>query len=262
MAEIEEYSVRAVERAIQILNSFDDEHPERGVSEIAEAVGLHKATAHRIITTLLKYGLIERSSNGSNYKLGVQLLELGYRVNRRMDIRQEALPYINQLGKEVDEAIDLSVFDQRQVLCIEMVQSSHALTIAASVGKRLPAHCTAGGKLFLAHFSALQLEEYLLDPLRPLTPNSFTDPVLLKEELSRIKKEGYAMDEEELELGVRAVASPIYNHQNKMVASLSIAGPVSRISNDRVKQILPKLMQTTLDISMRLGFLGKSPIID
>jgi len=256
MKETEEYNVRAVERALQILNSFTDDYPERGVSDIAEAVGLHKATAHRILSTLLNYGFIERASNGSNYKLGVQLLDLGYRVNRRLDVRQEAIPYITQLGSTIDEAVDLSVFDQGQMLCVEMIQSSHALTISASVGKRLPAHCTAGGKLFLANLPDDELTEYLQKPLHSFTEYTHNDPVILREEFKTILKNGYGIDEQELELGVRAVASPVFDHKNKIIATVSIPGPLSRLTIERIQEITPLLLRATKDISQRLGSSG------
>ena len=139
MSDVTDYNVRAVERALQILKSFDDQHPERGVTEIAEVVGLHKATAHRILSTMINYGFIERSADGLKYRLGVQLVDLGFKVTRRMDLRREAMPHITKLAQQVNEAVDLSIWDQSQVLYIEMIQSQHALTIAASIGQRLPA---------------------------------------------------------------------------------------------------------------------------
>jgi DNA-binding IclR family transcriptional regulator len=209
---------------------------------------------------LLNYGFIERASNGSNYKLGVQLLDLGYRVNRQMDVRQEALPFIKHLGSTFDEAVDLSVFDQGQMLCVEMFQSSHALTIAASVGKRLPAYCTAGGKLFLANLPDEELAEYLHAPLFPMTEFTQIDPELLCKELMTVRENGYAIDEQGLELGVRAVATPIYDHRNRIIAALSIPGPLSRLSIERIQEVIPLLLQTTREISYRMGFSGKDPV--
>ena len=92
-----DYNVRAVERALQIMECFDDEHPERGISDIAQAVGLHKATAHRIVTTLVNYGYLERVEDGQKYRLGLELPNLGYKVLRRMDLRREAVPFMKQL---------------------------------------------------------------------------------------------------------------------------------------------------------------------
>lgn len=254
MKEPNEYNVRAVERALQILNSFDDEHSERGVSEISTLVGLHKATTHRILTTLLNYGFIERSSDGLKYRLGMQLVDLGFKVTRRMDLRREALPFISNLAQKIDEAVDLSVFDQMQVLYVEMIQSHHALTIAATVGQRLPAYCTASGKLFLSMFPADQLEEYLKRPLQSFTRNTITDPDMIKKNLEEVRNNGFALDDEEFEVGVRAIAAPIFNQNKNIVAAVGIPGPASRLTHERLLEITPPLLQTTTEISNRLGW--------
>src|SRR5512139_223366 len=138
-----DYNVRAVERALQIMGCFDDEHAERGISEIAEAVGLHKATAHRIVTTLVNYGYLERIEDGQKYRLGLELPNLGYKVIRRMDLRREALSFMKQFVEEWDETCDLSIFDQGKVFYIEVLRGNRALTISAAVGQRLSAHATA-----------------------------------------------------------------------------------------------------------------------
>jgi IclR family transcriptional regulator, KDG regulon repressor len=255
MRDQSDYNVRAVERAIQILNSFDDDHPERGISEISEVVGLHKATTHRILTTLLNNGLIERSADGLRYKLGIRLVDLGFNVTRRMDVRREALPYISQLAKQLDEAVDLSLLDQMQVLYIEMIQSHHALTIAATVGRRLPAYCTASGKVFLAHMPLEQVKEYLSKPLIPTTKNTITDPEAILQQLKTIQEQGYSIDEEEMELGVRAIAAPIYNQKGRVMAAVSIPGPISRLEKRRIPEMAVELMQTTSAISRRFGFM-------
>jgi IclR family transcriptional regulator, KDG regulon repressor len=249
-----EYNVRAVERAIQILNSFDDAHPERGVTEISDAIDLHKATTHRILTTLLNYGLIDRSADGQRYKLGVQLVDLGFRVTRRMDMRREALPYLKQLSQQLDEAVDLSLFDQMQALYIEMVQSNHALTIAASVGRRLPLYCTASGKVFLAYLPIEGINKLFEQPLQKYTNNTITDPKDLQNELTKIREQGFAFDDEEYELGIRAVAAPIFDQSGTVVFAVSIPGPKTRITKDRVSELSAALLETTQVISRRLGF--------
>jgi IclR family KDG regulon transcriptional repressor len=157
--------VRSVERALRILECFDDRHPEMGVSEIANAVGLHKATTHRIAATLVHYGYLEQSADDQKYRLGLQLPHLGFQVVRRMDLRREALPQMKLVAQRLDETCDLCVFDRGEVFYVEVMRGKHALTIAASVGQRLPAHCTASGKVFLASLPAHELEGFLSRPL-------------------------------------------------------------------------------------------------
>ncbi len=255
MTDEPDYNVRAVERALQILKSFDDRHPERGVTEIAEVVGLHKATAHRILSTLVNYGFIERSADGLKYRLGVQLIDLGFKVTRRMDLRREAMPHISKLALMVNEAVDLSIWDQSQALYIEMIQSQHALTISASVGQRLPAYCTASGKVFLAHLNDEDLSHYLELPMKIFTKNTVKNPEELRKQLLAIKENGYAVDNEEFEYGVKAIAAPIFNHQNRVAGVVSIPSPANRLSQDRINEVAPILIQTTKEISIHLGWI-------
>jgi DNA-binding IclR family transcriptional regulator len=155
---------------MHILSAFDSEHAERGVSEIAEATGLHKATAHRIIMTLLNCGFLERAANGERFRLGLRVVELGLGALRRLDVRRVAFPYMQQLVECFDETCDLSIFDRGRVLYVEVVHSEHSLTIAARIGIRLPAHCTASGRVFLAFLPPEVVESVLRAPLTFLPP--------------------------------------------------------------------------------------------
>ena len=248
------YNVRAVERALQILECFDDEHPEMGVSEIAQAVDLHKATTHRIMTTLLNFGYLERATDGQRYRLGLRLTELGFRAVRRMDMRREALGYMDQLSQQWGETCDLSIFEQGKVFYIEMVQGNHALTIAAAVGQRLPAHCTASGKVFLAHLPATDLDSILSKPLTSYTWKTISSAMRLRQQLEQIHQQGYAFDDEEFETGIRAVACPIFNREGKVIAAMSIPCPVSRMTLERVPEIAGALAEATRAISRRMGW--------
>jgi len=249
-----DYNVRAVERALKILNSFDDEHPERGMSEISKEVGLHKATTHRILTTLVNYGFVEKSPDSSKYRLGVRLVDLCFKVTRRMDLRREALPIITRLALQIDEAVDLSVFDHAEVLYIEMIQSRHSLTVSATVGRRLPAHCTASGKLFLSQLSDEQLSDYFQQPLQRFTSNTIIDPQILKFDLEQTRRNGYAVDDQEYEYEVRAVAAPVRNQLNNIIAAVGVPGPASRLTLERIKEIAPIVMESANEISRRFGY--------
>lgn len=250
----EDYNVRAVERALQILNCFDDAHSERGVSEIAEAVGLHKATAHRIITTLFNFGYLERASDGQKYRLGIQLATLGSRVVDRMDIRGEALPYMEELVGQWNEACDLGIFDRGSVFYIEVLHDNHALKISAAVGQTLPAHCTASGKMFLAHLPSVELEKILKQPLVSYTENTLSSPIELRKQLEEIRQQGYAIDNEEYEEGICSIAAPIRNQRGRVVAVLSMPTPTNRMTPNRLHKIAESLMAAAQKISYRLGW--------
>ena len=249
-----EYNVRAVERALQIMGCFDDEHPERGISEIAQAVGLHKATAYRIVTTLVNYGYLEWAADGQKYRLGLELTNLGFKVIRRMDLRHEALPYMKELVQEWDETCDLSIFDQGRVFYIEILRGNHALTISAAVGQRLPIHCTSSGKLFLAYLPEPELNVILDQPLTKYTENTITSPDELRKQLETIRQQGYAVDNEEYELGVCAVSAPIFNRMGNVMAAIGSPSPTSRMTPERIAEIAKAFKNVAREISRRMGY--------
>jgi len=254
MKDPNEYNVRAVERALQILGCFDDEHPERGISEIAQVAGLHKATAYRIVTTLVNYGYLEWVPDVQKYRLGLELSNLGYKVIRRMDLRREALPYMKKLVQEWDETCDLSIFDQGRVFYIEVLRGNHALTIAAAVGQRLPTHCTASGKLFLAYLPPEELDAILNQPLTAYTDSTITSLDELRKQLDVFRRQGYAVDYEEYELGICAVAAPIFNRSGTVIAAIGGPSPTSRMTPERITEIAEALKEAARAISRRMGY--------
>jgi DNA-binding IclR family transcriptional regulator len=249
-----DYNVRAVERAARILMCFNPENPEMGLSEIAQAVDLHKSTTHRIVMTLMQYGFLERSGDGQKYRLGIRLANLGFQVIQRMDLRREAIPVMTKLRDQWDEACDLSIFDDGRVFYIEVMHSNHALRIAAEVGQHLPAHCTASGKLFLANMKPQELESFLDHPLKAYTKNTLTSVDELRRQLQQIQEQGYSIDNEEYEMGIRAISAPIRDQTGVMVAAVSVPSPTSRMTASRVSEIYPALIDAALSISHRLGW--------
>jgi DNA-binding IclR family transcriptional regulator len=256
MKDQNDYNVRAVERALQILGCFDNEHPERGISEIAQAVALHKATAYRIVSTLVNFGYLERADDGQKYRLGLELTHLGFKVIHRLDLRREALPYMKQLIQQWDETCDLCVFDRGTVLYIEVLRGNRALNVAAAVGQRLPVHATASGKLFLAYLPPNELDAILSQPLPAYTENTKTSPDELRKELEIVRNQGYALDTEGFEVGVCAVSAPIFNRQKHVIAAIGGPSPVSRMTPERVQEIVVAFKEAAQAISRRMGWNG------
>jgi IclR family KDG regulon transcriptional repressor len=248
----ESYNVRAVERAMQILSAFDGEHAERGVSEIAQATGLHKATAHRIIMTLLNCGFLERTADGEKLRLGLRVVELGMGALHGLDVRRAAVPYMEQLVERFQETCDLCILDRGEVLYVEVVHSEHSLTIAARVGRHLPIHCTASGKVFLAFLPSEVVEPLLSGPLAPCTAKTITSPARLCQELEATRQRGYAIDDEELEMGIRAVSAPIRDIEGHVIAALSLPGPTNRMPPERVSEIAEAVVEAANTISTYL----------
>ena len=243
------YNVRAVERAVQILSSFDSEHAKQGVSEIAHSTGLHKATTHRITMTLLNSGFLERTADGEQFRLGLPLVKLGMGALHRLDVRRAAQSYMHRLVDELKEICTLGLFDRGQVLYVEVVHSKHSLTIAARVGRHLPAHCTASGKVLLAFLPPEVVEPVLSAPLRAYTEKTITSPERLREELSIIQQRGYAVADEELEMGIWAISAPIRTLDQDVVAAMSIPFPVNRLNPERIPEIAQALLETANAVS-------------
>ncbi len=246
---------------MQILSAFDSEHAERGVSEIAEVTGLHKATTHRIIMTLLNGGFLERAPDGERFRLGLRVVELGLGALRRLDVRRVAFPYMQQLVERFEETCDLCIYDRGRVLYLEVVHSEHSLTIAARVGRRLPVHCTASGRVFLAFLPPEVAESVLAAPLTACTEKTVTSPARLREELEATRQRGYGLDDEEFEDGIRAVSAPVRDIDGNVVAALSMPGPSSRLTPERIPEIAHALVEAASAISARIppGGLDSQP---
>jgi len=245
----ESYNVRAVERAMLILSAFDGEHADRGVSEIAQAIGLHKATTHRIMMTLLNGGFLKRAPDGERFRLGLRVVELGLGALRGLDLRRAAFPYMQQLVERFDETCDLGIFDRGWVLYVEVVHSEHSLTIAARVGRRLPAYCTASGRVFLAFLPPEVVEPILTEPLMPCTEKTTTSLAHLRGELEATRQRGYALDDEEFEEGIRAVSAPIRDIDGNVIAAMSLPGPTNRLTAERIPEVAQALVEAADAVS-------------
>jgi DNA-binding IclR family transcriptional regulator len=257
-----DYNVRAVERAVRILSSFDGEHAEQGVSEIAQATGLHKATAHRIIMTLLNCGFLERTADGEKLCLGLRVVELGLGALRDLDLRRAAFPYMQQLVERFQETCDLGIFDRGRVLYVEVVHSEHSLTIAVRVGRHLPVHCTASGRVFLAFLPPEVVEPILSAPLTAFTEKTITSPARLREELEATRQRGYGLDDEEFEVGIRAISAPVRDIDGNVIAAMSIPGPSNRLKPERIPEIAEALIEAANAVSAHVlrEELGNRPI--
>jgi DNA-binding IclR family transcriptional regulator len=243
------YNVRAVERAVQVLSSFDSDHAEQGISEIAQATGLHKATAHRIIMTLVNSGFLERTADGEKFRLGLRMVELGLGALHRLDVRRAAQPSMEKLVDDFQEICTLGVFDRGQVLYVEVVHSNHSLTIAARVGRHLPAHCTASGKVLLAFLPPEVVEPVLSAPLAVYTEKTITSPDRLRKELKVVRQRGYAIADEELEVGVWAISAPIRDIDRNVIAAMSIPFPTNRLNPERIPEIAQALLEAANAVS-------------
>ena len=246
--------LQSVERAIAILKSFGLERPERGVSELGRELGLHKSTVSRLMRTLEHGGLLSRSPETERYRLGVDLIGLAAQVVSYMDVREVALPFLRELAEVCQDTVNLSALDAGQVVnLVQFVSHARRIKNVGRVGRRMPPHCTAAGKVLLAHLPQAERDRVLRGRLERFTPLTITDPDELRQELARVREHKYATVCEELEEGLNVVAVPVHDHTGQVVASISVAGPAYRVTPELFPELAARLLDTAEKISKQLG---------
>jgi DNA-binding IclR family transcriptional regulator len=252
-----ENMVKSVSRALDIIKLISLKKGGLGVTEIANQMDINKSSVYRILSTLVQYGYVEQDKGTERYKLGYQFLEVSSRLLESLDIRTEAKPFLQELEKETNEVIHLVVYDQGEVVYIEKLDGNEALRMHSKVGKRAPMHCTSVGKAILAHLPADSVQEILERKGLPVhTVKTITDKNVLVEELAEVKKKGIALDLEENEYGITCIAVPIFDHLGKVAAAVSISGPTIRMTETRLVELQPRMIEIGKQISARLGFLS------
>lgn len=248
---------QAILRAISLLKVFTDERPEWGLAELARAAGLNKSTVYRLLTALESEGLVCRIEGGDTYRLGPETIVLGGRAIRANDLGSASRTELEALARQTREAASLEVLVEGEVLILDEAPGSYLVGAAPSIGTRWPAHATSTGKLLLAHLPPAELEPLLQPPLARLTPFTLAEPEALRAELARIREQGYATASEELEAGYVAVSAPVFYHDGRVAAALSLGGPAGRFTPECMPEFVRLLQAAAGRISARLGFRGK-----
>jgi DNA-binding IclR family transcriptional regulator len=248
------YRIQAIERAVAILNVFSADEPELGVTEIAERVRLHKSTVHRFMVNLDAAGLVERNPRSGRYRLGLHIFELGGLVMQRMNLWDEALPFLEGLVRDTGETGHLAVLEGGEAIYIERVEARRPLRVPSAIGRGYPAHATNLGKVLLADLPRDRLVEIVTTHgLASYTRNTITDLAQLEAELERIRIQGYAIDDEEYDEGLRCIGAGVRDHSGRVVSALGIGGPVTRITPERVDALAQLVMTAANGLSRRLG---------
>ncbi len=246
-------SVRAVERALDILLCFTREEPARSLTQIAESINMSKTTVHRLLATLESKRFITRDKTTGLYRLGIRFIEMASLVLQDLDFHRWAYPYLQRLQEEFGETVDLSILDGSQVVYLEVIESPQRLKLAAAVGQRLPAFLTASGKALLAYLPEEQAKKIIAENLAQATNSSPTPIQDALEELRRTAQRGYAIAEEEYEPGINAVAAPILDSENRPLASIAVVGPSFRLTKDRLPAMGESVREITRLISREAG---------
>jgi DNA-binding IclR family transcriptional regulator len=251
--------VQTIERVSLILDILGQNPQGISIRDLSSKVSLPKGTTHRLLSSLSFLGYVRQDSKTRNYLLGFKLVELGNLLLGQLDLRKEAELFLKELADKTKETVHMVVLDRNEIVYIDKVEGDHnpsGLRMASRIGLRNPAHSSAVGKVLLSHFSDEALNQFFKGKgLAKRTENTITDATQLKEHLKIVRNQGYAIDDEENEKGVRCVGAPIYNEAGNAVAAVSISGPAFRVTKKMAQEILKKeVMETALKISQRLGY--------
>jgi len=250
------YNINALARGLKILELFSLETPSLTLTEIIQTLKLSKSTAFRVVSTLEAHGYIERDPSSYRYRPSVKVLQLGFTAINSLGLCQTARPYLERLALEVCETVSLCVLDDMHTIYVDRVRNHAIVGVILNVGSRLSAHCTALGKVLLADLPPEELSSRLArTKLEPYTSRSIVNRESLLGELASIRQRGYAVDDEELAVGLRAVAAPIRDASKKAIAAINISGAIMTINLERIDhELRSAVMKTAEQISSLLGY--------
>jgi len=243
--------VQSVDRALEILEILS-EKSEAGVTEIAQIIGVHKSTVSRLIDALVRRGLVEQISDRGKFKLGLGLIKLAGSASAQLDSVMQARPLAKALAEKFGETVNIATLDGKEVLYLDQVVSPNTISMRTWVGKRVPAHATATGKVLTAWLPEKNRVDLIPRKWVKLAKNTITDPKRLEAELAEVRKNGFAVAIDELEEELIAIAAPIKNSHKEVVAAIAISGPAFRMNKKEIPNISKALIEAAQKIHLNL----------
>jgi|SRR5690625_830621 len=249
--------VQAIDRAVAILKCFNPRRPEMGISDLARAAGLSTSTTHRILASMHANGLVRQTAQ-RRYALGPLLVQLARSGAFPTSLRDAALGAMRELRALVDETVGLhELLPSNERAVVDQVESHHALRRTyTELGVPIPLVYGAPGKAMLAFLPPAAIEALLAGPIDQVTPTTVTDPERLRAELERVREEGYSLSFSERTPGIRTAAAPVFDHDARVVGCLSISAPESRMPEDRMHELGPRVRRAAWKVSEVLGCAG------
>lgn len=248
--------VQSVDRAISVLEVLARKGEAR-VTEVAAAIGVHKSTAFRLLSSLEERGLVEQDRDRGGYRLGLGILRLAGAVSARLDVNRHGRPVCERLARELGETVNVAVVQSHYAVNVDQVQGPAAISAHNWVGQLTPLHATSSGKVLLAHLPLANRRDLLAAAGLPrFTTATITSATTLDRQLSTVRERGYATTVEEYETGLNAIAAPIRSHHGQVVAAVSASGPAFRLTTERMAALAPTVVAGAAEISHLLGYLG------
>ncbi|KXS48448.1 IclR family transcriptional regulator [Halanaerobium congolense] len=249
--------IKSLDRALNILEVIVESENGMGVTEISRELDVHKSTVYRLLDTLKYRGYLEKNKDNHKYLAGIKLFELSSKVINEIDSRMRVRPYLEELMEKTKETVHLGILDDGEIIYLDKVESTATIRMYSQVGKRAPVHSTSLGKTILAQLSESEVCKILEEKgMVAKTKNTITDVDKFLEHLKEVKKQGYAVDNEEQEKDIRCIAGPIFNHRGEVVAAFSISAPISRMNQKRMGKLAELVVQYSEKMSRSLGYSG------
>jgi len=246
-------AIQSVQRAAAILRCFTKADSDLGVTTISKELGLHKSTVSRLLSTLQQEGYVERNPETGKYRLGLALVTLAGIVLERIDLRTVARPHLNKLAEATQETVNIVVLSGAECMNIGSAASPRPIQYVGRIGRRTPLHCTAAGKVLLAHAPPEDLHTLLPETLPRFTQNTIVQRDILEDYLPDIRAQGYAVSDQEHQEGLSAIAAPIFDHTGRVQAAVTVSGPTFRMGPEKMGAFADAVRATAAEISAQLG---------
>ncbi|QTH40700.1 IclR family transcriptional regulator [Cohnella sp. LGH] len=248
--------IQALDRAMKIIELFDEHCMEYKLTEISSAMNLHKSTVHALLKTLQAHQYIVQDEESGKYRLGMRFVEKGQLLLNHFDIREIARPHLRALSAETGQTTHLVIMDGKEGIYIDKVEGQKAAIRYSRIGRRVSLHSSAVGKV-LAAFRPIEEQMQMMAGYTFVkhTDKTIDNIEAFMKELEEVKKQGYAIDNEENEPGVRCAAAPIYNHNGKVIAALSVSTMVAHVDDLELERLIAMLQEEKSRISRQLGYL-------
>jgi len=243
--------IKSIDKALNLLEFLSDNEREIGIVEISKKLNMGLSTVHRILTTLKFRGYVIQNQKTAKYRLGIKLFELGCEVQSTKNLIKIVRPHLRKLSKMTNETANLAILEDKEVVYLNTIGSPEILRTEIVQGTRIPAHCTALGKVLLAFLSDSDFDQLYRsnEPIISLTSQTISSLDKLKKELKNVKEQGYALDREEYKIGINCVGVPLFIKNGEDVAAISITGPASRFTIDKMEEAKNKLIIVSKKIS-------------
>lgn len=245
---------QSIAKAFSLLDHFTTEQPEWGVRELAKKMEANQSTTYRIMATLESLGVLRKDQHTERYRLGLKLFELGHRVPLQQALVSHSHPVLEAVAEEITETVHLGILRADQVFMIDKVESKNGLKLNSKIGTFSPLHCTGLGKVLLAYqVPTIQEKFFRQNELEAHTPNTINNRKLLRSALAVVRRQGFAIDREEKELGLICVAVPVFNSNGDLIAALSAAGPANRFREEALNDYVAILRTGAQRIQEQIG---------